>query len=85
MAETIRQRVTVQPGGVIEIQHPDLPVGAEADVTIQKGETLVLIEVKRPLGELSSLSSFIGRGQGCFKNAAEVDDFIRAERDAWEH
>ena len=25
-----------------------------------------------------------GKGKGCFNNAAEVDAFIRAERDAWE-
>ena len=31
-----------------------------------------------------SLLELIGKGKGCFKNAAEVDAFIRAERDAWE-
>lgn len=84
MAETIRQRVTIQPGGVLAIQHPELPVGVEADVLIQTGDTIVLIEVKRRLEETSPLSSFIGRGKGCFKSAEEIDEFIRAERDAWE-
>ncbi|WP_394754589.1 hypothetical protein [Crenothrix sp.] len=31
-----------------------------------------------------SLLELIGKGKGCFKNAAEIDAFIRAERDAWE-
>ena len=31
-----------------------------------------------------SLLELIGKGKGCFNNAAEVDAFIRAERDAWE-
>ncbi|MCX7102332.1 MAG: hypothetical protein NTX38_12855 [Methylobacter sp.] len=30
-----------------------------------------------------SLLELIGKGKGCFNNAAEVDAFIRAERDAW--
>jgi hypothetical protein len=31
-----------------------------------------------------SLLELIGKGKSCFKDAAEIDDFIRAERDAWE-
>lgn len=31
-----------------------------------------------------TLLELIGKGKGCFKNAAEVDAFIRVERDAWE-
>lgn len=38
------------------------------------------IDTKNP----RSLLELIGKGQGCFKNAAEIDAFIRAERDAWE-
>jgi len=30
------------------------------------------------------LSQLIGKGKGCFDSAAEIDAFIRAERDAWE-
>ena len=32
-----------------------------------------------------SLLELIGKGKGCFKDAADVDAFIRAERDAWEY
>jgi hypothetical protein len=31
---TIHQRVKIQPGGSVEVRSPDLPVGAEAEVTI---------------------------------------------------
>jgi hypothetical protein len=31
-----------------------------------------------------SLLELIGKGKGCFKNTAEIDAFIRAERDAWD-
>jgi hypothetical protein len=30
------------------------------------------------------LVSFQGRGEGCFKDATEVDAFLRAERETWE-
>lgn len=41
-------------------------------------ESLENIEKPRSLLEL------IGKGKGCFKSAAEIDAFIREERDAWE-
>lgn len=30
------------------------------------------------------LTQLIGEAQGCFSNAAEIDTFVRAERDAWD-
>ena len=41
-------------------------------------ESLENIEKPRSLLEL------IGKGKGCFKSTAEIDSFIREERDAWE-
>lgn len=32
---TIYERVTVRPGGLIEVRNPSLPAGAQADVVIQ--------------------------------------------------
>lgn len=71
---TIRDHVTVQPGGTIEVQHPELPTGARVEVTIRV----------EPAGEPEPLSSFLGKGGGCFASAEEADAFIRAEREAWE-
>jgi hypothetical protein len=36
---TIRQRVRIQPGGTVEVRDPDLPSGAEAEVTITVEES----------------------------------------------
>ena len=30
------------------------------------------------------LTQLIGKGQGCYANTAEIDTFVRAERDAWD-
>ncbi len=34
MIDAIRQQVTVQPVGVIDLQSPDLPVGARVEVIV---------------------------------------------------
>ena len=71
---TIRQRVKILPGGTIEIHDPQLPDGAEAEVLI----TFERLEAE------PSLVSFIGKGKGCFADAAEVDSFLRSERETWD-
>ncbi len=32
---------------------------------------------------LPLLTQLMGQARGCFENATEIDDFIRAERDSW--
>ena len=81
MIEAYTQETTIQPGGKVTVESPDLPVGAKVRV-------VVLVE--RPAaptpqsGEPRPLSSFIGTGRGGFKSVREVDEYIRAERDAWD-
>jgi hypothetical protein len=75
MIQAIKERVIVKPAGTIEIHCPSLPPRTAAEV-------IVMVE-DRP-GKTRPLTSFIGKAKGCFRNAAEVDAFIRAERDAWE-
>jgi hypothetical protein len=72
---TIRQRVKVLPGGTIEIHDPELPDGAEAEV---------IVLVAPPMDDDRPLVSFLGQGKGCFADAAEVDAFLRAERESWD-
>jgi hypothetical protein len=74
MLNGIRQTVTVQPGGIIEVRSPDLPPGETVEV-------IVLLEAK-PTHQ--KLSDFIGAAQGNFSTPEAVDQFIRQERDAWE-
>jgi hypothetical protein len=74
MVAAIRQRVTVQPGGVIEVRSPDLRPGSSAEV-------IVLVE--QPASESQRpLASFVGSAKGSFSSVEEVDAFIRSERDA---
>lgn len=75
MVSAIRERVTVQAGGRIEIPSTEFPPGAQADVIV------VLEPAARTL---SPLASMIGRGKGCFASPEEADSFIRKERSAWE-
>ena len=75
MRQAIKERVVVKPGGTIEIHCPGLRPGTPAEV---------IVMVEEPPREVTPLVSFIGKAKGCFANAAEVDAFIRAERDAWE-
>jgi len=70
-----KHRVTVQPGGVIEIRSPDLKVGAEADV---------IILIDSAVGQHRPLTAFRGAAQGLFASPEDVDAFIRNERDAWD-
>jgi len=74
MNQTIRQKAIVKPGGVINIQSSELPVGTEVDV---------IIIVERVTKKKESLRSIIGTGKGCFATPQEADDFISRERDAW--
>lgn len=70
MLNEIQQKVIVQPGGVVELQSPELPEGATVEI-------IVLLEPKPE----TSLTRFIGAAKGNFANAAEVDQFIRQGRD----
>ena len=75
MVSAIRERVTVQAGGRIEIRSSELPAGAQADV-------IVVLEPAARMG--SPLVRMIGRGKRCFALPEEADRFIRKERNAWE-
>lgn len=69
MLNGLRKMVVVQPGGIVEVQSPELPDGATVEV-------IVLLE---PFNQSPSqgLSKFIGAAQGNFTSPEEVDQFIR--------
>jgi len=77
MVAAIRQQVTVQPGGLVEVRSPELQPGARAEV-------IVLVEAQNGDQPRRSLESFIGAGKGGFGTAEEVDAYIRGLRDEWE-
>jgi hypothetical protein len=74
MLPKVKQTVSVHPGGVTHVQSSELVPGTTADVmTIPESEAL----------PIPKLAKFIGSATGGFVSPAEVDAFIRRERDAW--
>jgi hypothetical protein len=67
---------TVLPGHRIEIEAPELPVGAKATVLILWEEQ----PPKRPLDEV--LGDY--PGGRLFQSAEEVDAYLREERNSWD-
>ena len=74
MLPMLKQKVTVQPGGVVHVQSSELVPGSTADV--------IIIPDSEALPALK-LANLIGSAAGGFVSPAEADAFIRRERDAW--
>ena len=75
MVAVIKQVVTVQAGGLIEIRSSQLKPGSQAEVTVSVDEANATSHSRR------SLASFVGSGKGAFKSAAEIDAYINEIRD----
>ncbi|MCQ1538275.1 hypothetical protein FTO68_04635 [Methanocalculus taiwanensis] len=75
MIQAIRKQVKIQSDGLIQIYVPEFKPGTIAEVIVLEPS-----EKKKK----RSLTSIIGKGQGCFGSAEEVDAFIRKERESWE-
>jgi len=74
MMHAIRQRVIVQEDGLIQIYTPKLKPGMHAEV-------IILEESEEPPAKVC-LSDMLGQGQGGFASAAQIDTFIRKERES---
>lgn len=74
---TLQVQTTILPGHRIEIQAPELPVGARATV-------LILLEDQQP--PKRRLHEVLGDYPGgrLFQSAEEVDAYLREERDSWD-
>lgn len=72
---TIRQKVTVQAGGRIELCAPELAEGTRADV--------IVIEEPAPQSR-RQLTELIGQGRGAYPTPEAADEFLRRGRDAWD-
>ena len=77
MSPAKRIRTTVQPGGKIEIEAPDLPVGSAVEVLVIPTPASI---PRRPLREILARA----KGHQSFRSAAEVDAYLQAERDSWD-
>ena len=79
MATTMYVKTTVLPGGKIEVSMPELVEGQQATVFV-----VIDDEAQMPKRTLSDILRDYPGGQ-LFKTEAEVDAYIRAERDSWEN
>lgn len=85
MIQSIKARAIVKPGGFIEVHSDELPEGATIEV-------IMLIEpsqAERPESNESNpgtFSHFVGatKGKGSFSGVADIDAYIREERDSWD-
>jgi hypothetical protein len=77
MSLAVQFQTTILPGNRIEIQAPELPEGRSATVLVLLDETP---PTKRKLSDI--LAGYPG-GQ-LFRSAAEVDAFLKEERDSWD-
>ncbi len=75
MIQAIKKDVTVLQGGRIEFSAPELKAGVRAEV---------VVFIPEPPAIAPKLTSFIGKGKGAFSKPADVDEFLRNERDQWE-
>ena len=73
---TIHQRVTVQAGGRVEFDCPEL----------QAGETVAVLVLREPAAPRRSIVDILNDGprQRLFQTAQEVDDYLAEERASWE-
>ena len=73
---SIHQRVTVQAGGRVEFDCPELEPGETVEVTV----------TRKPAAPRRSVVDILAEAPGkrLFQTAAEVDAYIREERASWE-
>lgn len=82
MISEVKTTATVQPGGLIEVRSDNLTEGATVEVIVR----IATPDSEPQKAQKTGLSRFIGmtKGKGSFSNVADVDAYIRQERDSWE-
>jgi len=94
MISGVRTTATVQPGGLIEIRSDELTEGATVEVLIliETAQTEKTKPIEKTTTEAiepteaksNTFASFFGAAKGSFASAAEIDEYIRQERDSWD-
>jgi hypothetical protein len=74
MLNALKQKVTVQPGGIVQVQSSELMPGSLAEVIVIPEAGTV---------PRRSLTQLIGSAAGGFASPDEADAFLRHERNAW--
>ena len=90
MQQVLHEQVTVQPGGKVELVCPELKAGDIVDVVVSMAPAPARTPAWQPDGERSRPRRSVldilndGPSERLFKTAAEVDEYIREERDSWD-
>ena len=84
MLPVIRQTLTVQADGRIEIRSPQLRPGDQAEVIVLLSGTREPGPAPAPAPPGRNLTSFIGAAKGTFQSAQDVDAYVRGLRDEWD-
>ncbi len=75
MQKVLHQRVTVMPGGKVQVVDPDLEVGEQVDVVVSPVQSRAARSAWRVISESS--------GHRLFTEAKQVDEYLAEER-SWE-
>jgi hypothetical protein len=73
MASTLTKVVTVQPGGIVQIQSDDFCPGARAEVVV----------ITDLASNAATWEQFIGVGMKNARTTDQIDQSIRELRDEW--
>ena len=76
MQKTLHIRTTVLPGGKIEIEDDELPVGESVSVVILRSQDSLHRSAVDILNEAP--------GQRVFKTAEDVESYLKDERMSWD-
>ena len=76
MQRAIHRKVTVQPGGRVEVVSPDLEAGQTVDVVVLHEST----DQERSIMEILNG----GPDRRLFQTAAEVEAYLSEEKASWE-
>lgn len=79
MVGALHRKITVLPGGKIEVTDQALTSGELVDV-------IILLPATSAMPHRSAIDILAeAPGHRLFKTAEEVDDYLQKEREAWDH
>lgn len=79
MVGALHRKITVLPGGKIEVTDQALTSGELVDV-------IILLPATSAMPRRSAIDILAeAPGHRLFKTAEEVDDYLQKEREAWDH
>ena len=85
MIAAVRQIVTVEAGGIVRVQSPELREGTTAEVVVLTQVITTASDAATPDGIVDpSWLSFIGMGADSGRTVEQIDADLRELRDEWD-